>query len=300
MSQIESFQTTPLMAVVNAYLYAQYKDDDDCQAFVDAYNAFAQGYLNWFMANPLGLYTSPGISGSLLDWIAKGVYDLDRPVLASQTSEESAGYDSATYNTIPYNFLSYSSSGTSQQATDDVFKRMMTWNLYKGDGQYFTLQWLKNRVARFLHGPNGTDCAVLNFQPSVTVSGKTFTVTDFGSAMFTALQLCYVANFLPFPYQYNLAFAAVNFTNVSGVLHLAQALYYPNHSAGLPAGAVWYNAGAVNVVPGVTPNPSAPALMFATTDPNMLLSLGGGNLPTTNPNVNGQLWNNGGVVSIAT
>jgi hypothetical protein len=40
--------------------------------------------------------------------------------------------------------------------------------------------------------------------------------------------------------------------------------------------------------------------MFATTEPNTLLTLGGGNLPTTNPNVNGQLWNNAGVVNIST
>ena len=300
MSQIESFSVSPLALVIPAYLYQQYQNDPALPAFVSAFNSIAQGYLNWFNQNPLGLYTSPGISGPLLDWIAAGVYGLDRPVLASQTSEESAGYDSSTYNTVPYNFLSYSASGTSQQATDDIFKRSMTWNLYKGDGQYFTIQWLKNRVARFLHGPNGTDCAVLDYQPSVTISGKTFTVTDFANSNYTALQLCYQAYFLPFPFQYQLAFATVNFTNNSGALHLSQALYYPTNATGLAPGSVWYSAGAIGIVPGVTPNPTAPALMFATTDPNTLLSLGGGNLPTTNPGINGQLWNNGGFVDIAT
>jgi hypothetical protein len=300
MSQIESFLTTPMQSVYPSYLYAQYADDDDLQAFVQSFNAIAQGYLNWFLENPLGLYTSAGITGPLLDWTAAGVYGLYRPVLASQTTEESAGYDSSVYDTIPYNYLSYSASGSAQQTTDDIFKRIMTWVLYRGDGQMFSLQWLKNRIARFLHGANGSNAAVLNYQPSVTVSDGVFSITDFGSSNYTALQLCYDSGFLPLPFQYTPNWLTVNFTNNSGILTLSNALYYPKASTGLPPGSVWYNAGSINVVSGITPSPTAPALMFATTDPNLLLTLGGGNLPTTNPNVNGQLWNNAGVINIAT
>lgn len=300
MSQIESFSVTPLASAIPAYLYQQYQNDPALPAFFSAFNSLAQGYLNWFLQNPLGLYTSPGITGPLLDWCAAGIYGLYRPVLASQTSEETAGYDSAVYNTVPYNFLSYSASGNAQQATDDIFKRMMTWNLYKGDGQYFTIQWLKNRVARFLNGANGSDCAVLEFQPSVTVSGNTFTVIYFGSANFTALQLCYQSGFLAFPFQYTLQFVTSNFINDGGVLQLTAALYYPNSPSGLAAGSVWWNGGVVSVVPGITPSPTAPPLYFDSTTPSQLMALGGGNLPLTNPGVGtGQLWNNGGVISIS-
>lgn len=298
MSQIESFGTPPLQNVIPSYLYQEYANDDDLQAFVDSFNAIAQGYLDWFLQNPLGLYTSAGITGALLDWVAAGVYGLYRPVLASQTSSETAGYDSQIYNTVPYDYLAYSSAGTAQNASDDIFKRTMTWVLYRGDGQYFSLQWLKNRVARFLHGANGSDANVLNFQPSITESNGLFSITDFGGANFTALQLCYQSGFIPFPFQFTPSFTAVNFTNNAGVLTLSQSLYYPNRPAGLPPGSVWYNAGAINVVSGGSTGTSE-VLMFATVDPNTLLSLGGGNLPTTDPHVNGQLWNSAGVIHIS-
>lgn len=40
--------------------------------------------------------------------------------------------------------------------TDDVFKRIITWHFYKGDGKVFTIRWLKRRIMRFLEGTNGT------------------------------------------------------------------------------------------------------------------------------------------------
>lgn len=299
MSAIETFQTLPLQQVIESYLYQEYADDDDLQAFVDSFNAIAQGYHNWFLENPLGLYTATGISGALLDWIAAGIYGYQRPTLASQTTVITAGYDSSAYDTVPYNYLSYSGSGTALLTTDDIFKRILTWNLYRGDGQVFSIQWLKNRVARFLHGANGADCAVLNFQPSVSVAGSTFTVTDFKTQTYTTLQLCLAAYAIATPFQYQLSLVAISFTNSSGVLSLSKALYYPTSAANLPAGAIWYSAGTIKVVPGITPNPTAAPLMFATVDPNQLLTLGGGNLPITRPSVTGQLWNNAGVVSIS-
>jgi hypothetical protein len=71
--QIESFNTTPLQQTIPSYLYAQYSDDENLQAFVDAYNSLSQGYLDWFNSRPLGLYTSPNIAGPLLDWVGQGV-----------------------------------------------------------------------------------------------------------------------------------------------------------------------------------------------------------------------------------
>jgi len=298
--QLESFSTLPLEQVIPAYLYQQYADDPSLQAFIDSYNSLAQGYLQWFIDTPLSIYTSPYISGPLLDWVGNGIYDIARPVLASTSTTRRAGYNANAYNTIAYNGQYFTSTQTSSIATDDIYKRVMTWHLYKGDGQQFCMQWLKNRINRFVNGANGVDWPVLNDPPSITVSGTTFTVTAYNSVPLEALKACYENSLLQFPFQYTLDFIVDSFVNDGGVLYLPYALTYPTSSVGLAAGSVWWNGGVISVVPGVTPNPSAPAVYFQYTFPAQLLSLGGGNLPLSNPGPGtGQLWNNGGVVSIA-
>jgi len=298
--QIESFSTLPLQQTIPSYLYWEYSDDENLQAFVDAYNSLSQGYLDWFNNTPLGLYTSPYITGPLLDWIGQGVYGIPRPVLSSIATLRLAGYNENTYNTISYNGLFYQSSQTSAIANDDIYKRVMTWNLYRGDGQMFTVGWLKNRVNRFVNGANGSDYAVLNNPPSITISGNTFTVTVFDSIAFRDLQICYANGALSVPFQYQINFIVDAFINDGGVLYLPYALTYPSSPSGLPAGAVWWNGGVISIVPGHTPDPTAPPLYLQYTFPAQLLALGGGNLPLTNPGSgSGQLWNNGGVVSIA-
>ncbi|MDP9651724.1 hypothetical protein [Paraburkholderia caledonica] len=299
MGNIESFSTLPLQSIIPSYLYKQYSDDEDLQAFVDAFNSITQGYLTWYNQTPLGLYTSPNVTGPLLDWIGNGVYGIPRPVLSTQTSSTIAGYNTAPYNTVPYNGLSHSSSGTAEIASDDIYKRVMTWNLYRGDGQVFNMGWLKNRVNRFLNGANGSDYTVLDSPPSITVSGNVFTITSFQDANFTSLQECLNNGALAFPFQYTFSFVNIGFFNDGGVLWMTAPLNYPTSPAGLSAGSVWYNGGAVSVVPGVTPDPAAPPVFFGTITASGLLALGGGNLPLTNPGSTGQLWNNGGVISIA-
>lgn len=298
--QIESFSAAPLQQTIPSYLYWEYSDDDNLQAFVDAYNSITQGYVQWFNNTPLGLYTSPYINGALLDWIGNGVYGIPRPVLASTTTIETAGLNENAYNTLSYNGLYYSLNQTASTANDDIYKRVMTWNLYRGDGQMFTMGWLKNRISRFVNGVNGTDWPVLNDPPSITVSGNTFTITAYDSIPYQALQLCYANQSINTPFQYTLSFITDKFINDGGVLYLPIALTYPTSSVGLAAGSAWWNGGLISVVPGVTPDPSAPPLYFQYTFPPDLLSLGCGNLPTSNPGAgSGQLWNNGGVVSIA-
>lgn len=191
---------------IPSYLYKQYSDDDDLQAFVSSYNTLAQSYLDWFNDTPLGVYTSNNISGPLLDWIGQGIYGIKRPALSTFTSGIQAGYSAVPFDIIAYNELIYHSSGSSELASDDVYKRTLTWDLYKGDGDVFCLQWLKNRVARFINGPGGTDCNVLDLQPSISVSGSVFTITAPSSYPYTALQLVYANNELSFPFQYSLAF----------------------------------------------------------------------------------------------
>lgn len=296
---IESFQTLPLQNVIPSYLYQQYADDDNLQAFVASFNTLAQGYLDWFNSTALGVYTSPSVSGGLLDWIGEGIYNIPRPALSTENVQIIAGFDSSAFNTVALNDSTEIVSGTAVIASDDIYKRVLTWNLYRGDGQIFTIGWLKNRIARFINGANGGDALVLNEPPSITVSGSVFTVTYFTSQAFTDLQLAYNNGALAFPFQYSMTFVNDAFVNDGGVLQLTASLDYPTSSTGLAAGAIWYNRGTVGVVPGITPDPTAAPLYFSSTTPQQLLSLGGGNLPLTNPSNTGQLWNNGGLVSIS-
>ncbi|WP_233633778.1 hypothetical protein [Burkholderia cenocepacia] len=95
-------------------------------------------------------------------------------------------------------------------------------------------------------------------------------------------------------------FHAVSFVNNGGLLTMPYPFIYPTRPDGLAPGAVWWNGGVISVVPGVTPDPTAPPLYFASTFPAQLLALGGGNLPLLNPGPGtGQLWNDGGVIAIA-
>ncbi|MDN7658432.1 hypothetical protein [Burkholderia cenocepacia] len=298
--QIESFDTKPLQQIIPSYLYKEYEDDASLQAFVDSFNSLSQGYLDWFNQVPLGLYTSPFITGTLLDWVGRGVYGIRRPVLASQALTRLAGYNANPYNTISYNAQYYSASQTASIANDDIYKRVLTWHTYRGDGMQFSMQWLKNRISRFINGVNGGDWPVLNDPPSITVSGTVFTVTAFDSVGYEALQLCYANDVLEFPFAYTLQFETDKFVNNGGLLTLPFPLTYPSGPAGLAPGAVWWNGGVISIIPGVTPDPTAPPLYFQYTFPQQLLALGGGNLPLTNPGPGtGQLWNDGGVIAIA-
>ncbi len=154
---IESFAQAPLQSPPIAYLYDQYNDDATLQAFVNAFNAIAQGYLDWFNATPLSVYTDSSISWALLDWIAQGVYGITRPSISSETTTEYGEWNTAPWNTVPFNGFVIDISGGIQVASDDVFKRLMTWILYRGDGVQMTMQWLRRRVARFIYGTGGTD-----------------------------------------------------------------------------------------------------------------------------------------------
>lgn len=88
--------------------------------------------------------------------------------------------------------------------------------------------------------------------------------------------------------------------NDGGVLGVLPGAGYPTSSVSLVSGSVWSNGGAVSVVPGVTPNPAAPAVFFPGITAAELLTLGGGNLPISPPATGStQLWNNGGLVSVA-
>ena len=160
---------TTLLKVIPSYLYQEYNDDDDLQAFVDSQNEITQGDVDWFVNINLPVYTSPSIAGPLLDLVAFGIYGMTRPALPSGTNRNIGPYNTWLYNQIAYNQLKVIGNQDYVATSDDIFKRILTWQLYKGDGKVFNIRWLKRRIMRFLFGANGTDPpAVTTYPISVT------------------------------------------------------------------------------------------------------------------------------------
>lgn len=180
--QIETFSMQPLAQVVPAYAYAQYQTDEEIQAFFAAYNGLTQGYLDWFNSTPLSVYTSPNISGELLDWIGQGIYGIERPVISTLMSRSYGAYNTVPYNSLAYNKRKKINSGTAEAATDDIYKRTLTWYTYLGDARQMSIQWLRRRVARFLFGVNGTDIPV-DYLQQVSIKQST---TGYSGAFNTA------------------------------------------------------------------------------------------------------------------
>jgi len=91
--------------------------------------------------------------------------------------------------------------------------------------------------------------------------------------------------------------------NDGGVLALTDGSGWPTSGDGLRPGAVWNNGLTIAIVPGVVPQPGAPAVFFPGTSPLLtagdLLLMGGGNLPLTDPEIEGQLYNNGGEIAVS-
>jgi hypothetical protein len=146
---------TTVLGGMPSYLYQQYNDDDDLQAFVDAYNQMAQAYINWFATISLPVYTGSQITGKLLDWVAAGIYGMTRPVLPTGLSTILGPFNTAAFNTIPFNYFKLEGPSSFFQTSDDIFKRILTWHLWRGDGLTFDIRWLKRRVERFLTGTDG-------------------------------------------------------------------------------------------------------------------------------------------------
>ncbi|MES2048843.1 MAG: hypothetical protein V4447_10610 [Pseudomonadota bacterium] len=129
-----------LTQTIPSYAYVQYNDDADIVGFVNAFNVMAQEYVDFFNQIGLPIYTGPMIAGALLDWVAAGLYGFQRPALSGGVL-----------------------------VSDDVFKRIITWHFYKGDGKVFDIRWLKRRIMRFLAGADGTDPGISQtYQISVT------------------------------------------------------------------------------------------------------------------------------------
>ena len=289
---------------VGAYPFQQYADDDDIQSFFEAQNDFAQGFLNWFVGANLPIYTGGIVSGSLLDWVGQGVYGIMRPSVTLGTTSSLDATNQPVTNTLATNARKLLSNEMSAIVNDDIYRRVLTWNLYKGDGFVFNVEWLKRRVYRFMMGVNGVDFPIdQEYTVGVSVSNSVFTITisdTTGTAQKLA-QLIAQGN-CNTPIQATFAVVVVGglLLDDGGTLDVEPGAGYPTSPSGLAAGALWSNGGEVTVVPGVTPNSSAPAVYFGSISAASLLTLGGGNLPLSPGSAGSlQLWNNGGPIGIS-
>ena len=144
-----------LLNTIPSYLYQEYSDDDDLQSFVAAYNSSVQSYVDWFNQTNLPVYTGAPISGSLLDWVATGLYGYSRPILPSGNTQVIGPFNTYAFNTTDLNDEDVLGPPDFFVTSDDVYKRCLTWHFGKGDGKYFNIRWLKRRVMRFLTVANG-------------------------------------------------------------------------------------------------------------------------------------------------
>jgi len=188
----------PAQNIIKSYLYQQYQNDLDLQAFVDAYNNLTQQYADWCNTINLPIYST--LSGLMLDWIGAGYYGFPRPSIGITSG---AIYNIATYDVDTYGI------GSTQfvAASDDIYKRILTWKLYRGDGYYMNITWLKKRLMRFLTGANGASLAIDNTDPISVKVSKTNTITitvnyPADTASVTLLIECMNSGFLDMPLQY--------------------------------------------------------------------------------------------------
>jgi hypothetical protein len=200
--------TKPLASIIPSYLYQQYADDPNLQAFVGAYNALAQSYLDWFNATPFAVYTSQAVSGPLLDWIGQGIYGIPRPVFSSLSTR----YLTDAINVLPMNQIAtdgseHQQSGAAVVADDDFYKRTITWAAYLGDGRVCSVATLRRRIARFLYGVAGGDITIDEAQ-NVNIAVQTspsvayvITLPSSANPASTYFQEGFNSGALPFPFE---------------------------------------------------------------------------------------------------
>ena len=195
-----------LQATIPSYLFVEYNDDANLQAFRDAYNQLQQQFVNWWNQCPLAVYTGPLIVGSLLDWVGQGVYGIARPTLPAGINQILGPLATWAFGAKPFASHVVIESAVYYAVNDDYYKRVITWAFYKGDGRQFSINWLKRRVVRFLLGMNGIDPGIANtYDIGVTVSGTAMTITIHNSATYPAaviFQAAVNAEVLELPYQF--------------------------------------------------------------------------------------------------
>jgi len=153
---------------IPSYLYFQYIDDANLPAFINAYNTLTQKNIDWF--NYLNLPIYPMLSGPLLDWVGEGLYGYPRPLFSSTVRPDYNGaIDTFPTDNLAIGETDYSQSETVYTIPDDIYKRVLTWLFYKGDGHQFSISWLKRRIYRFLNAAPGWDTHIA-YTPLISVT----------------------------------------------------------------------------------------------------------------------------------
>ena len=169
-----------VLETIPAYPYVNFQGDDEVGAFFTAYNLYAQGYVNWFNSLNLPIYTQAPVSGNLLNWVGQSIYGMIRPGIQSgQAVPRQGPVNTVVVNTLWVNGWQAGTSESFQLASDDYYRRALTWQFYKGDGKIFNPRWLKRRINRFLNGIDGKDVTNdTTFDISVQYTGyKQWTIT---------------------------------------------------------------------------------------------------------------------------
>jgi hypothetical protein len=171
-SSFPPVDVTGLTDVIPSYLYQEYSDDDDCQGFVAAQNQCQQDYVDTFNALNLPIYTGhPSlVAGALLNWVGAGLYGMARPALSSgqpvimgPLNTWGPNWIYPNWSTPPsavqiqfgLNEIEMLSVGDVVTTDDDLYRRILTWHLFKADGNYYSVRWVKRRVWRFVYCQDG-------------------------------------------------------------------------------------------------------------------------------------------------
>jgi hypothetical protein len=161
---------TGLTTVIPSYLYQEYTDDDDLQGFVESQNEMQQNYVDTFNALNLPIYTGPIVTGALLDWVGRGLYGIGRPVIGPEIQSTFGPLNTygcnwlvpmwdtftASMNVVfGLNIFEHYDFENLILTNDDVYRRVISWHFFKQDSKYFSIEFLKRRVWRFLYGVDG-------------------------------------------------------------------------------------------------------------------------------------------------
>lgn len=195
---------TSVQNVIPCYPYVTYQNDDAVTAFFEAYNIYAQAYLDYFNQLDLPIYTKGPVQGMLLDWVAQSIYGISRPALPTAFGTPPQGpVNTFLVNALTWNGYRPGVPDSFTSTSDDIFRRIITWAFYKGDGKTFNIRWLKRRINRFLNGINGTD--VLNdttFDISVApTSFQVWSITLANTPASTVFKIAVEAGVLELPFQ---------------------------------------------------------------------------------------------------
>ena len=132
------------------YPYLPYVFDDKVVAICKGISDYGQDYIDSFNALNLPIYQSK--IGEFLDYVGVNLYGIPRPIYPVGVIETTGEINNFALNEIELNKLLITYPNQFFIATDEVYKRVIDWHHYKGDGDLFNVRHLKRRIMRFLTG----------------------------------------------------------------------------------------------------------------------------------------------------